>query len=126
MREKWKDIRQMEVLNMIGVTRAEIVELNSINLIDYLLETDGNNYRKRSNGTIVHKAKDNVVIYADHSYNFGTTIHAYKDAIGTIRDIYGYDFMTAVNKLRAYRDKHNYTDEKGNQAIPKYNIFDDL
>lgn len=126
MREQWKDIRQMEVLNMVGVTRAEIVELNSINLVDYLLATDGNNYRKRKNGTIVHKAKDNVVIYADHSYNFGTTIHAYKDAIGTIRDIYGYDFMTAVNKLRAYRDKQNYVDEKGNQAIPKYNIFDDL
>ena len=40
MREQWKDIRQMEVLNMVGVTRAEIVELNSINLINPELFTE--------------------------------------------------------------------------------------
>lgn len=115
----------MEVFNMIGITRNEIVELNSINLIDYLLETDKDNFRIRNNGTIVHKAKDSLVIYADHSYNFGTTLHAYKDTIGTIRDIYGYDFMTAVNKLRNYQEKHHIIDDNGNRAIPKYDFFED-
>ena len=110
---------------MIGVTRTEITELNSINLINYLLDTDSNNYRKRSNGTIVHKAKDDMVIYADHSYNFSTTLHPYKDNIGTLRYIYEYDFMTAVNKLRQYRNSHNLVDENGTSVIPKYNLFDE-
>lgn len=113
-------------IKMVGITRTEITELNSINLINYLLDTDSDNYRKRKNGTIVHKGKDNVVIYQDHSYNFGTTLHPYKDVIGTLRDIYGYDFMTAVNKLRAYRADHNLIDDNGNPiiVIPKYNLYD--
>ena len=65
-------VKSKFTFEMLGITRTEITELNSINLIDYLLETDSSNYRQRKNGTIVHKAKDSVVIYTDHSYNFGT------------------------------------------------------
>lgn len=102
---------------MVGITREEIIELNSINLIDYLLETDSTNYRTRTNGTIVYKPKDSIVIWNDHSYSFGTVLHPYKDNIGTLRLIYDYTFMEAVDKLRNYKEKHN-------TIIPSYNMFD--
>lgn len=107
---------------MIGTTREEIEQLNKMDLIGYLLSTDRNSYRVRKNGTIVHKQKDNFVIWHDHSYDFGTTVHPFKDNIGTIREIYGYSFMDAVNRLRDYRDKQEQlTEEK--QEIPSYNLF---
>lgn len=112
---------------MIGTTRAEINELNKIDLIDYLLKTDRNNYNIRNNGTITHKQKDNLVIWNNHSYDFGTTVKAYKDVIGTIRYIYDYDFMQTINKLRDYKDstqstETNQTDYE--KQIPNYNLFD--
>lgn len=101
---------------MIGIERQEIVELNSLNLIDYLLKTDGANFRKRDNGTIVYKPKDSIVIWDNHSYSFGSVSHAYKDNIGTLRLLYGYTFMEAVDKLRAYQSTLE-------TAIPEYNLF---
>lgn len=111
---------------MIGTTRAEINELNKIDLIDYLLKTDRNNYNIRNNGTITHKQKDNLVIWNNHSYDFATTVKAYKDVIGTIRYIYDYDFMQTINKLRDYKDstqstETNQTDYE--KQIPNYNLF---
>ena len=92
---------------MIGTTREEITELNKIDLIEYLRKTDSNNIRTRKNGTITHKSKDNLVIWNDHSYDFGTTVNPYKDVIGTLRIIYGYDFMQAINKLRDFKTPNN-------------------
>ena len=111
---------------MIGTTRTEIDELNKIDLIDYLLKTDRNNYNIRSNGTITHKHKDNLVIWNNHSYDFGTTVKPYKDVIGTIRILYDYDFMQTINKLREYRDSTNSTETSGTdyrEQIPDYNLF---
>ena len=112
---------------MIGTTRAEIEELNKINLIEYLLKTDRNNYNIRNNGTITHKKKDNLVIWSNHSYDFGSTVKPYKDTIGTLRLLYDYDFMQTINKLRDYKDSTNGTDmnEADYEAqIPNYNQFD--
>ena len=111
---------------MIGTTREEITELNKIDLIDYLRKTDINNIRTRKNGTITHKSKDNLVIWNDHSYDFGTTINPYKDVIGTLRIIYGYDFMQAINKLRDFKTKNNQNTKTDKKEIPHYNIFDFL
>lgn len=111
---------------MIGTTRAEIAELNKIDLIDYLRKTDSNNIRTRKNGTITHKSKDNLVIWNDHSYDFGTTVNPYKDVIGTLRIIYGYDFMQAINKLRDFKTTNNQSTETDKREIPHYNIFDFL
>lgn len=111
---------------MIGTTRAEIDELNKINLIEYLLKTDKSNYNIRSNGTITHKRKDNLVIWNNHSFDFGSTVKAYKDVIGTIRYLYEYDFMQTINKLRDYRDSTSNTEinETGyKEQIPDYNLF---
>lgn len=107
---------------MIGTTREEITELNKVDLIAYLLSTDKASYRMRKNGTIVHKNKDNFVIWKDHSYDFGTTVNPYKDTIGTLRIIYGYNFMEAVERLRSYIDR---TTAQENE-IPHYNLFDEL
>ena len=101
---------------MIGIEKQEIIELNSINLIEYLLTTDPSNFRKRDNGTIVYKPKDSIVIWDNHSYSFGTVKHAYKDNIGTLRLIYGYTFMEAVEKLRNFRASQE-------KPIPTYNFF---
>ena len=103
---------------MIGINRSEIKELNKLNLIDYLKATDGIHYRARQNGTLTHISYDNMVIYEDHSFDFATTIHAYKDNIGTLRKIYGYTFMEAVDKLRAYKQCTTRPTE-----IPRYNFF---
>ena len=111
---------------MIGTTREEITELNKIDLIEYLRKTDCNNIRTRKNGTITHKSKDNLVIWNDHSYDFGTTINPYKDVIGTLRIIYGYDFMQAINKLRDFKTPNNQNTKTDKKEIPHYNIFDFL
>lgn len=126
MLEPLKQITRLEDLMMIGTTRAEIDELNKIDLIDYLLKTDRNNYNIRNNGTITHKQKDNLVIWNNHSYDFGTTVKPYKDVIGTLRILYDYDFMQTINKLRDYKDNTQSTET--NQAdyeeqIPDYNLF---
>ena len=125
MLEPYRNRRQ-EDLFMIGTTREEITELNKIDLIDYLRKTDSNNIRTRKNGTITHKSKDNLVIWNDHSYDFGTTINPYKDVIGTLRIIYGYDFMQAINKLRDFKTKNNQNTKTDKKEIPHYNIFDFL
>lgn len=109
---------------MIGTTREEIRELNQIDLIDYLRKTDSSNINIRKNGTITHKSKDNLVIWNNHSYDFGTTINPYKDVIGTLRIIYGYDFMQTINKLRDYKNQTTKETAKDQTDIPKYNIFD--
>lgn len=109
---------------MIGTTREEIKELNQIDLIDYLKQTDSSNIRTRKNGTITHKTKDNLVVWNNHSYDFGTTVNPYKDVIGTLRIIYGYDFMETINKLRDFKDKTTNRTDKEQMVIPKYNIFD--
>lgn len=112
---------------MIGTTRAEIDELNKIDLIDYLLKTDRRNYNIRSNGTITHKRKDNLVIWNNHSYDFGTTVKPYKDTIGTLRILYGYDFMQTINKLRDYKDSLNnaeINETDYEEQIPDYNFFE--
>lgn len=109
---------------MIGTTREEIKELNQIDLIDYLRKTDSSNIKTRKNGTITHKSKDNLVIWNNHSYDFGTTVNPYKDVIGTLRTIYGYDFMQTINKLRDYRTQIAKGDTKEQTDIPHYNIFD--
>ena len=62
----------------------------------------------------------------DHSYDFGTTINPYKDVIGTLRIIYGYDFMQAINKLRDFKTKNNQNTKTDKKEIPHYNIFDFL
>lgn len=111
---------------MIGTSRAEIAELNKIDLIDYLRKTDGSNIRTRKNGTITHKSKDNLVIWNDHSYDFGTTVNAYKDVIGTLRILYGYDFMQTINKLRDFKNKTTNRTAKDQTVIPKYNLFDHI
>ena len=102
---------------IIGIERDEINELNKLNLISILLDFDKDSYRQRNNGTIVKKDKAHLVIYTDHSYQFNTTIHPYTDNIGTLRALYGWGFMEAVNYLRKYRDKEK-------SIIPKYNKFD--
>ena len=102
---------------MIGINRQEIIELNSLNLIEYLLTTDPSNFRKRDNDTIVYKPNDSIVIWDNHSFSFDTVVHAWKDNIGTLRLIYGYTFMEAVDKLRNFR----VSQEK---PIPTYNFFD--
>lgn len=109
---------------MIGTTREEIKELNQIDLIDYLRKTDSSNIRIRKNGTITHKSKDNLVIWNNHSYDFGTTVNPYKDVIGTLRIIYGYDFMQTIKKLRDYKNQTTKETAKDQTDIPKYNIFD--
>lgn len=109
---------------MIGTTREEIRELNQIDLIDYLKKTDSSNIKTRKNGTITHKTKDNLVIWNNHSYDFGTTVNPYKDVIGTLRIIYGYDFMQTINKLRDYKNQTVKEINKEQTDIPKYNIFD--
>ena len=126
MLEPFKQINKTGGFMMIGTTRAEIDELNQINLIEYLLKTDRNNYNIRKGGEITPKHKDNIVIYKNHSYDFGTTVKAYKDVIGTLRFLYDYDFMQTVNKLRDY--KNNTQSTGTNQAdyeeqIPNYNLF---
>lgn len=111
---------------MIGTTRAEIDELNKINLIEYLLKTDRNNYNIRKGGEITPKHKDNIVIYKEHSYDFGSTVKAYKDVIGTIRYLYDYDFMQTINKLRDYKDSTQSTETSETdyeEQIPDYNLF---
>lgn len=105
--------------HIIGIERDEINELNKLNLIACLLDFDKDSYRQRNNGTLVKKGKEHLVIYPDHSYQFNTTINKYKDNIGTLRTLYGWGFMEAVNHLRRYRDK-----QKQISSIPKYNKFD--
>lgn len=100
---------------MIGIERAEINELNKLNLKEYLLYFDRGNYRERANGTIVHKNKTELVIYQDHSYQFNTTSKPYKDNIGTLRILYGWNFMETVDHLRRYRDR---------KEVPHFNLFD--
>ena len=90
---------------MKGTTREGINELNKIDLIDYLQKTDAINIRIRKNGTITHKSKDNFVIWHDHAYDFDSTVNPYKDVIGTLRILYGYDFMEAINKLRDFKNR---------------------
>ena len=85
----------------------------------FLLDFDKDNYRQRNNGTLVKYGKSELVIYHDHSYQFNTTIHKYKDNIGTLRALYGWGFMETVNHLRRDRDKENYK-----PMIPNYNKFD--
>ena len=104
---------------MHGIERAEIEQLKQINLKEYLLSFDKGNYRHRSNGTIVNKNKSHIVIYEDHSYQFNTTVNAYKDNIGTLQTLYGWTFMETVEKLRAYQKR---TTPK--EAIPHYNKYD--
>lgn len=84
-----------------------------------LLSFDKDNYRQRSNGTIVNKNKSHIVIYEDHSYQFNTTVNPYKDNIGTLQTLYGWTFMETVEKLRAYQKR---TTPK--EAIPHYNKYD--
>ena len=107
------------VNKIIGIERDEIDELNRLDLIGFLLDFDKANYRQRNNGTLVKYGKSELVIYHDHSYQFNTTVHKYKDNIGTLRALYGWGFMEAVNHLRQYRDKENYK-----PTIPNYNKFD--
>ena len=104
---------------MIGINRSEIKELNRLNLIDYLKTTDGSHYKTRQNGTLTHISYDNMVIYEDHSFDFATTIHAYNYNIVTLRQIYGYTFMEAVEKLLAYKKRTTPKEE-----IPHFGLFD--
>ena len=100
---------------MMGIERPEINELNRLNLKEYLLFYDRASYRQRANGTIVKKDRDEIVIYDNHSYQFNTTVKPYKDNIGTLRILYGWGFMEAVNHLRQYREK---------KTVPHFNYFD--
>lgn len=104
---------------MHGIERAEIDQLKKINLQEYLLSFDKDNYRQRSNGTIVNKNKSHIVIYEDHSYQFNTTVNPYKDNIGTLQVLYGWTFMETVEKLRAYPKRIIPKEE-----IPNYDLFD--
>ena len=104
---------------MHGIERAEIEQLKQINLKEYLLSFDKDNYRQRSNGTIVNKNKSYIVIYEDHSYQFNTTVNPYRDNIGTLQTLYGWTFMETVEKLRAYQKRTTQKDE-----IPHYNKYD--
>ena len=104
---------------MHGIERAEIQQLKQINLKEYLLSFDKDNYRQRSNGTIVNKNKSHIVIYEDHSYQFNTTANPYKDNIGTLQTLYGWTFMETVEKLRAYKKCTTPKEE-----IPRYDFFD--
>ena len=92
-----------EIETMIGIEREEIDNLNKINLIAYLEHTDSQGFNKRNNGTLVCKKDTSLVIYSDHSYNFGMGTYPYKDNIGTRRYIYKYNFMEAVNHLREFQ-----------------------
>lgn len=115
---------------MIGITREEVNELNAINIQEYLLETDKDNFIKRNNGTIIYKKDKSYVIWSDHAYVFGKVVqHPYKDPIGLLRELYGYSFMEAVNKLREYVSKvENKEYQKliiaEKPEIPQYNMFD--
>ncbi len=104
---------------MHGIERAEIDQLKKINLKEYLLSFDKDNYRQRSNGTIVNKNKSNIVIYEDHSYQFNTTVNPYKDNIGTLQTLYDWTFIETVEKLRAYQKRTTPKEE-----IPHYNKYD--
>lgn len=104
---------------MHGIERAEIEQLKQINLKEYLLSFDKDNYRQRSNGTIVNKNKSYIVIYEDHSYQFNTTVNPYRDNIGTLQTLYGWTFMETVEKLRAYQKRTTPKEE-----IPHYNKYD--
>ena len=104
---------------MHGIERAEIEQLKQINLKEYLLSFDKDNYRQRSNGTIVNKNKSYIVIYEDHSYQSNTTVNPYRDNIGTLQTLYGWTFMETVEKLRAYQKRTTPKEE-----IPHYNKYD--
>ena len=104
---------------MHGIERAEIEQLKQINLQKYLLSFDKDNYRHRTNGTIVKKDKSHIVIYEDHSYQFNTTVKPYKDNIGTLQTMYGWTFMETVEKLRTYKKCTTPKEE-----IPRYDFFD--
>lgn len=119
---------------MIGVSRKEITELNKINLKEYLLDTDKDNFRERNNETIIYKKNNSLVIWKDHSYDFGTTKHPYKDVIGTLREIYDYSFMETIELLRDYKiqqdiiyERYNEQTQQNNETdkiqIPHYNLF---
>lgn len=103
---------------MHGIERAEIEQLKQINLKEYLLSFDKDNYRQRSNGTIVNKNKSHIVIYEDHSYQFNTTVNPYRDNIGTLQVLYGWTFMETVEKLRAYQKRTTQI-----RGIPNYDLF---
>lgn len=103
---------------MVGTTREEIETLKQIDMIDYFIKTDKANFKLRKNGTLVYRPNENIVIWNDHSYNFGTTVKPYKDIIGTIRELYDLDFMQAINKLKSYNMQYMETPE-----IPKYSLF---
>lgn len=47
---------------MYGIERAEIKQLKQINLKEYLLSFDKDNYRQRNNGTIVKKDKSHSLM----------------------------------------------------------------
>ena len=104
---------------MHGIERAEIEQLKQINLKEYLLSFDKDNYRQRSNGTFVNKNKSYIVIYEDHSYQFNTTVNPYRANIGTLQTLYGWTFMETVEKLRAYQKRTTPKEE-----IPHYNKYD--
>ena len=104
---------------MHGIERAEIEQLKQINLKEYLLSFDKDNYRQRNNGTIVKKDKSHIVIYEDHSNQFNTTVNPYRDNIGTLQLLYGWTFMETVDRLRAYKKRTAPKTE-----IPRYNFFD--
>lgn len=86
------------------ISKNEINRLKKINLIEYFTETDGDSIRKRKKGEIIHKSKDNIVIYEDHAYVYDDPEekHPYKDIIGTIQKIYGCEFLEAIERLREY------------------------
>ena len=113
---------------MIGIEKEEIKELNKINLIEYLEHTDSNSFNKRNNGTLVCKKDTSLVIYPDHSYNFGVCTYPYKDNIGTLRYIYNYTFMQAVNHLREFQkvldEKRQKIQEQKKKNRTSFNLFD--
>lgn len=103
---------------MKGITQKELQEIKEINLIDYIKETDPSHFRERDNGTLVYLADKALVIYPDHGYYFEKVAHSYMDNIATLRFVYGYSFMDAIDHLKEYRD--------GKEPLPFLQIPDGI
>lgn len=114
---------------MKGITRQEIIELNSINMIDFFKATMPNEFTQRKDGTLASIEKDGLVIYSDHSFCYNMIASEkskpYKDLIGTLRYINPQlSFMESVDYIRNYIRSSDLVDDNGNASVPHYNLFD--
>nr|MCR5409701.1 hypothetical protein [Lachnospiraceae bacterium] len=81
----------------------------TISIKGYLLENHPDMFRfGKDRVTIIKKDNPDYVVYSDHAYVF-TDNEKYprRDNIDVLRDLFGYDFIEAVEHLEAWAEKHN-------------------